>query len=157
MSKSTPDTAPVQAPEQTAEALNALLRGELAAVETYDQAIGRFDAYPSAADKLRKIRAEHAESVRALRELVGRYGGTPADGPGAWGAFVTAVTGAAAVIGPGTVLATLQQGEEQGIADYRRALDSGVPPACRDVILNDFLSRCEEHIAYLDDLQRQVG
>jgi hypothetical protein len=149
--------SPDRTDAQTADTLNSLLRGELSAVETYDQAVGKFGDHPVAIDKLRLIRDEHAESVRILRELVLRYSGTPSEGSGPWGAFVSAVTGTAKVIGPATVLSTLQQGEEVGIADYRRALDSGVPPECRDVILNDLLPRCEEHIAYLDDLHNVVS
>ena len=139
--------------EETAAILNGLLRGERSAVETYDQALTRFADSPVAAVKVREIRDEHGESVRILREHVERFGGTPADGSGVWGTFATAVTGAAAAVGPLTVLAALQHGEEVGIADYRRALDAGVPGECRDMILNDLLPRCEEHIAFLDDLQ----
>jgi hypothetical protein len=138
---------------QTADILNGLLRGELSAVETYETALGRFADSPTAAAKLTEIRDEHAESVRILREHVERHGGTPATGSGVWGSFAAAATGAAAAVGPLTVLAALQHGEEVGIADYRRALDNGVPAECRDMILNDLLPRCEEHIAFLDDLQ----
>src|SRR6478752_64375 len=57
------------------DALNELLRGEISAVETYDQAIAKFEAQPLASD-LRRIRDEHQHAVVALRERVTAFGGT---------------------------------------------------------------------------------
>lgn len=146
-----------QTPAQTVDALNSLLRGELSAVETYERALESFRDHPAANVKLRTIRNEHAEAVRVLKDRVRHYGGTPAEGSGAWGALAGAVTGTAKAIGPATTLSALQRGEEVGITDYRKALDGGVPPDCRDAILNDLMPRCEEHIAYLDDLQKTIA
>src|SRR4051794_4764603 len=78
--------------------LNKMLRDELAALETYDQALGTFDKYPAAVAELKRIRDDHRESVRVLREHIAEHGGTPSDSSGAWGALAAALTEAAKVI-----------------------------------------------------------
>jgi hypothetical protein len=134
------------------EALNTLLRGELSAVETYDQAIAKFEKEPIATE-LHHIRDAHQHSVVALRERVVHFGGTPSEGSGAWGAFATAVTEAARVIGPATLLAALKQGEQHGINQYESALNNpGIDPGCKDLIRSDLLPKCRGHVTDLDRL-----
>src|SRR6476646_7792582 len=58
------------------DVLNALLRGEVAAVETYDLVIPKFEGQPQAAD-LEHIRAEHADAAEMLRDRVRHFGGDP--------------------------------------------------------------------------------
>ena len=48
------------------DVLNALLRGEVAAVETYDQVIPKFAGQPQAVE-LQRIRDEHTESAAVLK------------------------------------------------------------------------------------------
>jgi hypothetical protein len=134
------------------DALNELLRGEISAVETYDQAIAKFEAQPLASD-LRHIRDEHQHAVVALRERVATFGGTPAEGSGVWGAFAAAVTGTAELVGPATVLAALKQGEIQGTNDYGSALQNeDIDPGCKDMIRSDLLPKCQAHVTDLDRL-----
>ena len=52
----------------TISALNSLLRGELAATETYQQALAKVDDQPGTQD-LRKIHAEHREAAFLARQL----------------------------------------------------------------------------------------
>ena len=59
-----------------ADALNDMLRGEISAVETYDQAIATFEKQPIGSD-LHHIRDDHQRAVVALRERVTAAGGTP--------------------------------------------------------------------------------
>jgi uncharacterized protein (TIGR02284 family) len=139
---------------QAADELNHLLRGELSAVESYEQALSKFEPYPAAAQELRRLRDEHRDTIRVLREHVTRKGGQPADSSGPWGAFVAAVTGTAKVIGPDTVLAALKRGEEHGIGEYQDALDKpGLPAECRELIRSQLLPRCERHLADLDKVR----
>jgi len=136
------------------DALNSMLRGEMAAVETYTQAVGKFDDLTVIAD-LQKIRDEHSKAVRELRDLVIRFGGHPAESTGPWGAFTTAVTTTAKAIGPATVLAALIQGEEYGISEYESALENEhIPPDCQRAIRTDLLPACRKHI---DELNRLLG
>ena len=135
-----------------ADALNTLLRGEISAVETYDQAIGTFEGDAVAA-ALGRIRDEHVSAVSALRDRVRMNGGEPSEGSGPWGTFASAVTGAAKIAGPGTVLAALKQGEEHGINDYESALSkSDIGPDCQNVLRTQLLPKCRQHVAELDRL-----
>ncbi|MBA4063408.1 MAG: ferritin [Isosphaera sp.] len=135
-------------------ALNALLRGELSAVETYDQAMSKFEDQKVLAD-LQKIREEHARAAGVLREKVVRFGAEPAGSSGPWGAFAAAVTGAAQALGPSTALAALRQGEEHGVNEYEDALgNDAVHPDCKEMIRTDLLPRCRGHV---DELNRLMG
>ena len=58
---------------ETAEALNSLLRGEIAATETYVQAIRMLDDEPQA-DRLRALRDDHVAAANVLRRLVNLFG-----------------------------------------------------------------------------------
>jgi uncharacterized protein (TIGR02284 family) len=134
------------------DALNSLLRGEASAVETYNQAIAKFET-ESIATNLHRIRDEHQAAAVALREQVVRAGGTPANGSGAWGAFATAVSEAAEAVRPATVLAALKQGEQHGSNDYESALaDPDLDPGCKDLIRSDLLPKSRAHVANLDRL-----
>ena len=84
--------------QKTVSRLNALLRGELAAVDTYQQALEKVGG-EAGADEISRIHAEHVNAVTALRQYVVREGGNPEDGPGMWGTFAKAVEGMAKLIG----------------------------------------------------------
>lgn len=137
--------------------LNALLRGEIAATETYQQAMRKFDGQPAITEMLRKIRDEHQQAATALREKVVQFGGQPSEGSGIWGTFATVVTGAAKALGPTTALSALREGEEHGIHKYENALrNDGIDDGYKDLIRMRFLPQCEEHIVAIDRLKDQV-
>jgi len=136
------------------DVLNALLRGEVAAVETYDLVIPKFEGQPQAAD-LEHIRAEHADAAEMLRDRVRHFGGDPAETSGAWGKFTAAVTGAAKMFGPATALGALKQGEDHGIGQYERAVaDPEIATADKELIRVRLLPRCRCHVA---ELERMIG
>ena len=138
------------------DALNKLLRGELSAVETYDQAIGKFENKPGAND-LRRIREEHNRAAGEIRNRVAQFGGKPSESSGAWGTFATAVTGAAKAMGPETVLAALKKGEEHGISEYEEALNNkDVNAECKELFRSDLLPKCRTHVSELDRLSASV-
>ena len=99
--------------------LNALVRGEMAAVETYAQAIAALAANPI--PELDVNCNCHARRVRELSELVSGFGGTPPGSSGLWGTITGAVTEGATVLGRHAILSVLCTGEEQGLKDYRAA------------------------------------
>src|SRR5262249_62189267 len=101
--------------------LNRLLRGELAAVETYEQALSKCDGQGCAAD-LRSILQDHRESTAALREHVLHHGGDPDTSSGGWGTWAHVVTGAARVFGTRTTFRALREGEQVGVKEYEAAL-----------------------------------
>jgi len=134
------------------DALNQLLRGELSAVETYDQAIEKFAGKPGQSD-LKAIREEHSRAVSTIKDQVTKFGGEPSTSSGVWGAFATAVTGTATLIGPDTVLAALKKGEEHGIGDYEKAIaNPDVNAECKEVFSSQLLPKCRQHVAKLDGL-----
>lgn len=136
--------------------INSLLRGEVAAAETYGQVLGKFEGRPEAAD-LQRIRGEHLEAAAALRERVRAMGAEPSDGSGAWGTFTAAITGTAKVFGPGTALATLKQGEEYGIGQYENALtNEAVEADAKDLVRYRLLPRCLDHVGHLDRMMASV-
>ncbi|HJZ89506.1 MAG TPA: DUF2383 domain-containing protein [Gemmataceae bacterium] len=130
--------------------LNSLLRGEVAAVETYDQVIGKFDGQ-SQAIELHRIRDEHNEAAAVLRERIRHFGGEPAEDSGAWGTFTKAVAGTAKILGPVSALGALKQGEDYGIGQYETALnDPDIDSDCKDLIRYRLLPRCRSHVGDLD-------
>lgn len=133
--------------------VNALLRGELAAVESYDQALAKFPD-ELGIGQLRMIRREHFKAANDLRDLIKGHGGQPAQSSGAWGAFAAAVTGTAKVFGWSAAISALEQGEERGISDYQSAIESdAIPSDCRAVIRGELLPMCEQHVAELNNVQ----
>jgi hypothetical protein len=133
-----------------ADALNALLRAELAAVETYTLALKKFDDEEAIAE-LQKIRDEHSRAVRQLRDQVIGSGGQPAE----FAAGGTFDTSDGKVIGPVTALTTLRYGEETEIGEYEAALENDeVRADCQRMIRTDLLPACRRHV---EELNRLLG
>ena len=137
--------------EDHIDRLNRLLRGEISAVETYQQALEKITG-PEASE-LRAMMDDHQQAAETWRERVIRYGGTPSDDSGIWGSWAQLVEGTAKVFGPGTALSALKQGEEHGIAEYERALDDeDVAAEDKTLIRSELLPRSQAHIQALDRL-----
>src|SRR5687768_1795922 len=105
----------------TVDTLNTLLRGEISAIETYQQALAKVTTPPAPAE-LRRIHGEHRAAANALRQHVHASGGDPDQGSGAWGAFAKAVEGTAKLFGDTAALKALKEGEEHGANMYEDAL-----------------------------------
>lgn len=104
------------------ETLNSFLRGEISAVETYRQAIGRISD-DGLRSQLEECRKDHEERVTAIRERIEKLGGKPAESSGPWGIFAKAVQGGADLIGDKAAIQVLEEGEDHGLADYQRDAD----------------------------------
>jgi len=138
------------------EVCNSLLRGELSAIETYDQAVDRYEAEPIAAD-LHRIRLEHLHSVARLADNIRSMGGTPEHHSGAWGIFTKAVQGTANLFGAQSAVESLRQGELKGQHDYEQALeDEDVMPPCKDMIRQELLPQIKRHLSELMELEQAV-
>jgi hypothetical protein len=96
------------------------MRGELAAMETYSHAISKFMGY--APIELTICLQSHDARSTQFAEYIILAGGTPVSGSGFWGAFARIVEGGASLIGPRAILRILEEGEEQGLADYQAAI-----------------------------------
>lgn len=134
------------------DALNSLLRGELAATETYQQAMEKAGE-SSAATQLRQIRDEHRTAANAIRQHIHQLGGHPDQDSGAWGAWAKAVEGTAKLFGNTAAMKALKEGEEHGIHTYEKVLqDDSVPDVCKTAIKTTWLPQARSHVATLDRL-----
>lgn len=134
------------------ETCNRLLRGELSAIETYDQALEKFATEPEA-KQLKSIRQEHTESAQRLRENIRNMGGEPSNDSGAWGTLAKTVQGAAKLLGENAALGSLKMGEEKGKSEYENALNEGsLLQECKIMIKSELLPRQEQHISRLQNL-----
>lgn len=131
--------------------VEALIEGELSACETYRQAalvVGE----PGAAE-LRRIESEHREAAEAMRL---RCDARTPTASGAWGAWARAVDDAARRYGREAALRALKAGEENGIREYERALESErLDPGLRRVIADTLLPQTRAHLPVLDRFLRQ--
>src|SRR5262249_32733639 len=139
---------------QATDTLNSLLRGGLAAHESYQQALTKVGSDAGAED-LRRIHVEHREAANTWRQHVHKVGGKPDQDSGAWGTFAKAVEGVAKLFGNTAALKALKEGEDRGARDYESALqDTHVPAECKDLIRSKFLPQTRNHIATLDRLMQ---
>ena len=140
-------------PHHCIDICNSLLRGERSAVETYDDAIDKFEN-ESAAAELARIREEHARAAMTLEENVRSMGGQPDTDSGAWGTLASTVQKAASLLGSHSALEALQAGEKSGKKSYETALaDAEVMPQCKKIIQSTLLPSVNEHIKTLERLQ----
>jgi uncharacterized protein (TIGR02284 family) len=136
----------------THDSLNALLRGEIAATETYQQALTKVGDDPRAAD-LHKIRDAHRTAANTLRQHVHEHGGKPDQGSGGWGVYAKSVAAAASVFGDTAALKALKEGEEYGLKDYEKALaDDKLPADCKELIRSTLLPQTRAHVPVLEKL-----
>jgi uncharacterized protein (TIGR02284 family) len=134
--------------------LNSLLRGELAATETYQQALAKVGNDNGAAE-LRRIHEEHRDAANTLRQHIHAHGGEPDQDSGSWGAFAKAITSAATLLGNAAAIRALKEGEERGVKDYETAMkDDKLPHDCRTLISGTLLPRTREHIPVLERLMK---
>jgi uncharacterized protein (TIGR02284 family) len=113
--------------------LNSFLRGEMAAVETYQMAIDKLDANSTARDELLVNLKSHQDRVMMLQDALTALGGTPAKSSGPWGAFAKAVEGTATTLGDKMAVSALEEGEDHGLKDYKTDIDK-LDPGCRNIV-----------------------
>ena len=102
--------------------LNNLLQGELSAVETYRQALEKVKE-PGIKETLKTCHQCHSGRVDTLVEEIVKLGGKPAENSGAWGAFAKLMEGGATAFGDKAAVSVLEEGEDKGLADYKKALE----------------------------------
>ena len=121
---------------ETIDALNELLRGELAAVETYDQALSVVQNDRDARQDLEECQASHQDRVLRLRAEILDRGGEPSRASGAWGMFASLVERGASVVGPRMAVGALEAGEDHGLKEYQELLPKLDTPA-RSIVSAD--------------------
>jgi hypothetical protein len=118
---------------QTIRALNELLRGELSALETYNQALSVVTGDREAEEDLRECQASHRDRVDRLRMEIVERGGQPDTASGAWGVFAKAVEGTAKTVGQKLAVSALEAGEDHGLKEYEELLPT-LDGAARDIV-----------------------
>jgi uncharacterized protein (TIGR02284 family) len=137
------------------ETLNKFLKDELAATETYQQALDKLkeDAGLAGSESLSPIYEAHKDAVSSLQALIERLGGTPCEGSGAWGTWAKIVQGGANILGKKAALKALQEGEKSGAEDYEKALeDTELSSDVHSLIETKLLPAQQAHIRTLDRL-----
>lgn len=140
--------------------LNSCLRGELAAIETYRQALEKsrseYGTDPKF-EQLEKMMRNHEQGATLLQSLVRQKGGEPDTDSGAWGTWANTVMGASRLLGDKAALKALKEGEESGIKQYRSLIDSSDTPAdVRDVAMK-LMKNDKEHCTRLDTMMETVA
>lgn len=140
--------------QKDVDQLNSFLRGELAAVETYDQALSKIDD-GQLKKPLREARASHDRRADLLRLRIVKLGGEPASSSGVWGGFAKLVEGSAAVFGVSPAVAALEEGEDHGRNDYRADLHD-LSPETQTFLSSDILPEQQRTHDLLSTLKRQI-
>jgi len=138
-----------------ADELNKLLRGELSAIETYQQALEKERAdfeQETAFQQLSSIIRDHQQAAVQLRTEIQRVGGTPVDDPGAWGTWSKIVMATAKLFGDKAALKALKEGEESGLKDCEDMLQGGTVPSEVQLLIANLAAQQQAHIRVLDEL-----
>lgn len=136
-----------------ASRLNKLLRAEISAVETYQQALDKLRGEPQTGElqQIASICEDHRDLANKLRERILQQGGRPTEDSGAWGSWSKMVMGAVKLLGDKAALTALRQGEENGIEDYQEALqEADMPSDIRNLIQTTLLPRQQQHLNVLN-------
>jgi uncharacterized protein (TIGR02284 family) len=139
----------------TSDEMNRLLRSELSAVETYQQALDKERekfGHDAEFQQLNAILAEHQQAASQLRTQIQQLGGTPVQDSGAWGVWSKIVMGTAKLMGDKAALKALKEGEESGVKEYQEALHDTTMPSEVKTVLNSLLPKQQAHIRTLDGL-----
>lgn len=108
---------------QAIEDLNALLKNELSAVETYHQALAKFQD-KQGIEVLRGCQQSHTERANKLRSIILKLDGQPVTDIGVGGQLGKLVMGGAKTIGDEAIILALQTDEGEWTANYEWRLVS---------------------------------
>jgi hypothetical protein len=137
------------------DTIDKLLKDELSATETYQQALDKFreEGKTVESENLMPIYEDHEEAVSTLQNQIRELGATPSEDSGAWGSWAKIVQGGANLMGKQAALKALQEGERSGVEDYEEALqDPELPSNVRSIIETRLLPAQQSHIRILDRL-----
>jgi uncharacterized protein (TIGR02284 family) len=132
-----------------------LLKNELAAAETYHQALEKFEEEGQRNEiaYLEPIYEEHTQAVSELQDKIQQMGGTPTTDSGIWGSWSETVMGGAKLIGKDAMLNALLAGEKSGLDDYEEAVqDEDIPSELSSLIQTKYVNYQQENIRVLNRL-----
>lgn len=125
------------AKEQNTNKLAECLRGEISAVETYEQGLKHIN-HVAVHHALQEIMTSHARRVELIRELMLRTGAEMPTGSGVWGAFAKAVQAGADLVSQTAAITALETGEDRGLLLYTTDLE-GCDTETRNFITTQLL------------------
>jgi hypothetical protein len=140
--------------KQVVDTLNKFLRGELSAVETYQQALEKLRE-SAFVIQLADVRRAHEDRVQFLRQEISRLGGRSADSSGPWGGFAKLVEGGAKLFGEKAAISALEEGEDHGLKLYRGDIDK-LDPATRQLVENRLLADQERSHRIMSALKHSL-
>lgn len=137
-----------RAPTAGTDGLNALLRGELAAVHTYQCALRSAEGRATVdATEILRFASEHQRTVAALQCAVRELGGLPAS--------EAATSGAFARLRDTATVRELLEGERSGLAMYEAATGT-LGDDARDLVTTELIPRQRKHIADLSAILLRI-
>lgn len=142
--------------------LRRILRGELSAVEAYEQVIDKFghERY-RVLELLRSIAEDHEDAAFDITQMLRDEGVEPESDSGAWGGIVQTVIASAGLFGEVGALRALRTGEEFGLRRYEEALNEEQVPDRREYIRHRSIPTQRLHIdrlsafLYLQSVDKQ--
>lgn len=133
-----------------AEGLNALLRGELAAVKTYQRALRSSEGRKTAdGPEILRFATEHQRTVAALQGAVRELGGVPAS--------EAATSGAFALLRDTATVRELLDGEESGLTLYEEAATRFLAGDARDLVTQELIPRQRRHVSELSAILSRLS
>jgi len=143
------------ATKSSIDQLNSFLRGEMAAVETYQMALAKLEISSARDDLLINLKS-HQDRVAGLQDVIIAAGGTPATSSGPWGTFVKAIEGTAKAFGEKAAIAALEEGEDHGLKDYKADLLK-VERDARQIMVSRLLPEQQQTHDRLSALKRRLS
>lgn len=134
--------------------LDDLMRGEMAALKAYDQALSEIKDKKQR-ERLEAIRNDHEKAISKLSHYVA---GKPdllkeTEDAGPWGTFSKTWVKGRGLTGNEGALKALRQGEEHGVNEYEEALkDESLSNDLKQTIRTELLPKQREHIKQIKSL-----
>jgi bacterioferritin (cytochrome b1) len=140
--------------DEHTQQLNSVLRGEIAAAESYAMAIDKMieeGRDPAHISLIRALRQDHVQAAQEMRRRIIEMRGTPDESSGAWGTWAKLAMGTAQMFGDSAVLHTLKDGEAHGLKDLQEAIKS-LDPQSAMRIESQLVPAQHRHIRQLEEI-----
>lgn len=140
---------------QNVKIIEKLLKDELSAMETYQQALEKFKVSGGQfmTNSVTPLLGAHRAAVSSLEAQMTKQGGKPQKGSGAWGSWAKLILEGASLLGKQSTVKVLLEGEKNGEGDYQEALkDVTLSSELRTLIETTLLPAQQAHIRSLERL-----
>ncbi len=136
----------------TNEDIDEVLRGEISATQAYSQVLEVMDEEREVF-RLTEFRLDHENAIEFWRKEARLSGKIPEVSSGVWGEAVEAFIGVSKLIGEETALMALKKGEEHGLSNYEKMLESDLISSFqKKEIRKTFIPRQKNHIKSINTL-----